>query len=102
MEYLFQEGAPTQPAQERSREDPRTTFRQVQQQDAIIWTATLYHAYAERIAADPNDAEAREWFLSRDQGQGTFESWCRLFGQDSDTIRHHIKLNTTQRRIPHG
>ena len=90
MRDLFQQPAGVPRARERSNEDPRTTFRQVQQQDTIIWTSTLHHAYAQRIAADPHDMEAREWFLSKDTASGTFESWCRIFGQDPELIRGHI------------
>lgn len=100
MRDLFQQPAGVARAKERGSEDPRTTFRQVQQQDTIIWTSTLHNAYAQRIAADPHDAQAREWFFSKDTASGTFESWCRIFGQDPQAIREHINFASRHKETP--
>lgn len=102
MSPLIEDGAALPGPNRDVLEDPRTSFRQVQAQDAIIWTATLYRTYAQRIADDPADDEARAWFASDGASAGTFEFWCRTFGQDPQTIREHIDQLTREPRDPTG
>lgn len=74
--------------------DPRTSFREVQPQDAVIWIKSIYDTYLARLTEDINDHEAVEWFLSEDKSQFTFLSFCSIFGIDADAIREAIHKQT--------
>lgn len=72
-------------------QDPRTSFREVQAQDVVVWGRVIYDSFLERITNDPNDKEALDWFLSNNVDGGSFIACCRMFGMDGDDLRQQIK-----------
>lgn len=87
------------PKQSDTTADPRTSFREVQAQDSVVWSKTLYEAYLRRVTLDPTDQEAIDWFLSDSTGNLGFLTCCRIFGIDGDTVRDAIQQ--LQRRNHH-
>ena len=70
--------------------DPRTSFREIQAQDAVLWSKTIYEAYFKRAMGVPQDHEAIEWFQSDSKERFTFLQCCSIFGIDSERVRDSI------------
>lgn len=86
--------APANPkSTDTSLSDPRTSFREMQAQDVVLWANTIYEANFARVLADPNDTEAVAWFRSDSRGNLTFLHCCEIFNIDPDTIRASIPNN---------
>lgn len=74
------------------QEDPRTSMREVQAQDVLIWSRSVYESFRSRIKEDPKDKQAIDWFTSSQDSGLAFLNICSIFGMSASEILEELNI----------
>ncbi len=72
--------------------DPRTSMREVQAQDVLIWSRSVYTSFRSRIKEDPEDTQAIDWFTSSQDSGLAFLNICAIFGMNASEILEELNI----------
>lgn len=72
--------------------DPRTSMREVQGQDVLIWARSIYETFRRRLKEDPKDQVAIEWFTSPNDAGLAFLNICSIYGMNANEILEELNI----------
>lgn len=78
-------------------DDPRTSMREVQAQDVLIWSRSVYESFRRRIEEDPKDTEAIAWFTSPQDGGLAFLNICSIYGINASEILEELNITKVKK-----